>query len=113
VKRYEAGVIRDPWTLTKEEPIARALRLMAEHNISGIPIVDRKTGVLEGLITLRDLQVREDLDEPIARRMTPRERLVTAPPRSPSQKPRESYKSIASRSSRWWTRSSACAASSP
>jgi IMP dehydrogenase len=80
VKRYEAGVIRDPWTLTKEEPIARALSLMAEHNISGIPIVDRKTGVLEGLITLRDLQVREDLDEPIARRMTPRERLVTAPP---------------------------------
>lgn len=80
VKRYEAGIIKDPWTLTKEEPVGRALRLMAEHNISGVPIVDRRTGVLEGLITIRDLQLREDLDEPIAHRMTPRERLVTAPP---------------------------------
>ena len=80
VKRYEAGIIKDPWTLTKDEPVSRALRLMAEHNISGVPIVDPKTKVLEGLITIRDLQLHEDLDEPIARRMTPRERLITAPP---------------------------------
>lgn len=80
VKRYEAGIIKDPWTLTKDEPVGRALRLMAEHNISGVPIVDPKTGVLEGLITIRDLQLQEDLDEPIARRMTPRSRLITAPP---------------------------------
>lgn len=80
VKRYEAGIIKDPWTLPKDEPVGRALRLMAEHNISGVPIVDRHTGVLEGLITIRDLQLQEDLDEPIERRMTPRERLVTAPP---------------------------------
>jgi IMP dehydrogenase len=80
VKRYEAGIIKDPWTLTKTEPVGRALRLMAEHNISGVPIVDRRTGVLEGLITIRDLQLQEDLDEPVERRMTPRERLVTAPP---------------------------------
>ncbi len=80
VKRYEAGIIKDPWTLTKDEPVGRALRLMAEHNISGVPIVDPKTRVLEGLITIRDLQLQEDLDEPIARRMTPRERLITAPP---------------------------------
>lgn len=79
VKRYEAGIIKDPWTLTKGEPVSRALRLMAEHNISGVPIVDPKTKVLEGIITVRDLQMHEDLDEPIAHRMTPRERLVTAP----------------------------------
>lgn len=80
VKRYEAGIIKDPWTLTKDEPVARALQLMAEHNISGVPIVDRRTGVLEGLITIRDLQLQEDLDEPIKHRMTSREKLITAPP---------------------------------
>lgn len=79
VKRYEAGIIKDPWTLTKDEPVGRALRLMAEHNISGVPIIDPQTRVLEGIITMRDLQLREDLDEPIARRMTPKERLITAP----------------------------------
>ncbi|MCS6937191.1 MAG: IMP dehydrogenase [Candidatus Bipolaricaulota bacterium] len=80
VKRYEAGIIKDPLTLTKDEPVERALRLMAEHNISGVPIVDPKTGVLEGLITVRDLQLQEDLDEPIKKRMTPRHKLITAPP---------------------------------
>ncbi len=80
VKRYEAGIIKDPWTLTKDEPVGRALRLMAEHNISGVPIVDPKTKVLEGLITIRDLQLQEDLDAPISQRMTPKERLITAPP---------------------------------
>lgn len=80
VKRYEAGIIKDPWTLTKDDTVGRALRLMAEHNISGVPIVDPKTKVLEGLITIRDLQLQEDLDAPISQRMTPKERLITAPP---------------------------------
>lgn len=79
VKRYEAGIIKDPWTLTKDEPVGRALRLMAEHNISGVPIVDPKTRVLEGIITQRDLQLRDDLNEPIACRMTSKEKLITAP----------------------------------
>lgn len=79
VKRYEAGIIKDPLALTKDEPVERALRLMAEHTISGVPIVDPKTGVLEGLITVRDLQLQEDLDEPIKNRMTPRAKLITAP----------------------------------
>lgn len=80
VKRYEAGIIKDPLTLSKDEPVERALRLMAEHHISGVPIVNKITGILEGLITVRDLQLQENLDEPIRNRMTPRAKLVTAPP---------------------------------
>jgi len=79
VKRFESGVIRDPITLSKEEPVGKALALMHERGISGVPIVDGD-GTLEGLITIRDLQFQTDFNEPIARVMTPREELVTAPP---------------------------------
>jgi IMP dehydrogenase len=79
VKRYESGVIKDPFTLAPDEPVWKALQLMREKHISGVPIVDSH-GRLEGLITRRDLQFQADLDEPIARVMTPRAKLITAPP---------------------------------
>ncbi len=78
VKRYESGVIKDPFTLTAEEPVWKALALMREKHISGVPIVDAQ-GHLEGLITRRDLQFQTDLDTAIAKVMTPRQKLVTAP----------------------------------
>ena len=78
VKRYESGVIKDPFTLTSDEPVWKALQLMREKHISGVPIVDSQ-GRLEGLITRRDLQFQADLDEPISQVMTPREKLITAP----------------------------------
>ncbi|OGF57732.1 MAG: IMP dehydrogenase [Candidatus Fraserbacteria bacterium RBG_16_55_9] len=78
VKRYESGVIKDPFTLTLDEPVWKALQLMREKHISGVPIVDAQ-GRLEGLITRRDLQFQADLDEPISQVMTPREKLITAP----------------------------------
>jgi IMP dehydrogenase len=52
---------------------------MRERHISGVPIVDAQ-GRLEGLITRRDLQFQADLDEPISKVMTPRQKLITAPP---------------------------------
>jgi IMP dehydrogenase len=79
VKRFESGVIRAPITLHKEEPVGKALAVMREQGISGVPIVDGD-GVLEGLITIRDLQFQTDFNEPIAEVMTPRERLITAAP---------------------------------
>lgn len=79
VKRYESGIIRDPFTLTEEDPVWKAFQLMRERSISGVPIVDAQ-GRLQGLITRRDLQFQLDLDEPIERVMTPRDKLVTAPP---------------------------------
>jgi len=79
VKRYESGIIRDPFTLTKEDPVWKAFQLMRERSISGVPIVDTQ-GRLQGLITRRDLQFQLDPDEPIERVMIPRDKLVTAPP---------------------------------
>jgi IMP dehydrogenase len=54
VKRSEHGVILDPVTLTPKEPVRRAQELMAEQNVSGIPIVEGKK--LVGILTRRDLK---------------------------------------------------------
>ena len=40
VKRSEHGVIKDPFSLTKEKTIRDAYELMERYRISGVPIVD-------------------------------------------------------------------------
>ena len=37
VKKFEAGMVVNPVTIHPDETLADALRLMAEHRISGIP----------------------------------------------------------------------------
>ncbi|MDP7287691.1 MAG: IMP dehydrogenase [Phycisphaerae bacterium] len=56
VKRSENGVIADPITLGPDESTATAEKVMADHSISGIPIVadDKK---LVGILTRRDMKV--------------------------------------------------------
>ncbi|MBI1730561.1 IMP dehydrogenase [Candidatus Acetothermia bacterium] len=78
VKRFESGVIKDPFTLSADEPVWKALQLMRDKGISGVPIVSAE-GRLEGLLTRRDLQFQTELDVAIAKVMTPREKLITAP----------------------------------
>ena len=78
VKRFESGIIRRPITIEPTAVASRARSLMEEHGISGIPVVH--DGVLVGMITSRDLQFESNPQRPVAELMTPRERLVTAPP---------------------------------
>lgn len=77
VKRYVAGMIVDPYTLTPDRPVADALQIMATYKISGIPVVDNE-GVLVGIITNRDLRFEKRRDIPVSELMT-KENLVTAP----------------------------------
>ncbi len=77
VKRSENGVIPDPICLPPEETIGSARRIMFEHNISGIPIVE-KGGRVVGIITHRDLRFQDDDARRIADVMT-KAPLVTAP----------------------------------
>ena len=77
VKRSESGVINDPVTLSPDETAETARKLMAEHNISGIPILQGKK--LVGIITRRDMKFLGDINTKIASVMT-RDHLVTAPP---------------------------------
>ncbi len=76
VKRSESGMILDPITLSPEQPIREALRVMSHYRISGIPLVKGKQ--LVGIITNRDLRFEENLDRPIAELMV-KDNLITAP----------------------------------
>ncbi len=75
VKRSAHGIIADPVTLKSDNNIAQVRRVMAEHHISGIPIVD--DGLLVGILTRRDLRFQESPETRIRDVMTTR--LITAP----------------------------------
>ncbi len=75
VKKYEAGVIRDPITVGPETTIRELLAITRAHNISGVPVVEGED--LLGIITNRDVRFAIELEQPVRYLMTPRERLVT------------------------------------
>jgi IMP dehydrogenase len=75
VKRYEAGVIKEPITVSPSLSVREVLALTRQHRISGLPVVDGKKVV--GIVTNRDLRFETNLDQPVTAIMTPRDRLVT------------------------------------
>jgi IMP dehydrogenase len=54
VKRAEALIIRDVVTVTAKDTVGQTLALMAQHNISGFPVVDGNK--LVGIVTSRDVR---------------------------------------------------------
>ncbi len=77
VKRAESGIVVDPLTVRPDESLRDAVALMKRHNISGLPVVEGGRPV--GILTSRDIRFETNLDQPVARAMTPQERLVTVP----------------------------------
>jgi IMP dehydrogenase len=75
VKRFESGVVKDPITVSPEMSVREVLALTTQHNISGLPVVER--GRVVGIVTNRDLRFETNLDQPVRHIMTPRDRLVT------------------------------------
>ncbi len=84
VKKFESGIIKDPITVTPDTTIRQVIELMRAKNISGVPVVNRD-GRLEGIVTNRDLRFETRYDEPVAKVMTPRERLVTVREGAPKE----------------------------
>ena len=76
VKKFEAGMVVNPVTIHPDETLADALRLMADHRISGIPVVERGSGRLAGILTNRDVRFATDARQPVAELMT-KDELVT------------------------------------
>jgi len=81
VKKFEAGMVVNPVTIHPDETLADALRLMADHRISGIPVVERGesgglSGRLVGILTNRDVRFANDPRQSVAELMT-RHHLVT------------------------------------
>jgi len=75
VKRHEAGVLRDPITITQDMTVRDAIDLQRSNKISGLPVVEGKRVV--GIVTNRDLRFETRYEAPIREIMTPRDRLVT------------------------------------
>jgi len=77
VKRSESGMIVDPITMSPNDKIEDAVKLMAHYKISGVPITENG-GRLVGILTNRDLRFETRFHLPIREVMT-KEHLVTVP----------------------------------
>ena len=75
VKTFEAGVIKEPFTVDPDTTIGEVLKLTRARNISGVPVVDG--GRLVGIVTGRDMRFEKKLDDPVRHIMTKHERLIT------------------------------------
>ncbi len=79
VKRAENLVVENPYTIAPETTVAQARQLMEEWDSGGLLVSDAD-GHLLGILTTRDVLFEDDGSRPVREVMTPRERLVTAPP---------------------------------
>ncbi len=75
VKKFEAGVIRDPITVTPNTSIRDVMQIVRAANISGVPVVEGEQ--LVGIVTNRDLRFERKPEDPVRHIMTRQERLVT------------------------------------
>ena len=75
VKKYESGVILEPFTVGPYTSIGDVVELTRAHNISGVPVVDN--GELVGIVTGRDLRFESEMNDPVRNIMTRKDKLVT------------------------------------
>ncbi|MBM3691563.1 MAG: IMP dehydrogenase [Actinobacteria bacterium] len=76
VKRSESGMVTNPVTCTPNMTIGEVDALCGKYRISGLPVVNA-TGVLQGIITNRDMRFETNLNKKVSELMTPMP-LVTA-----------------------------------
>jgi len=76
VKKFEAGVIRDPITVGPHTSIGEVMHITRSHNISGVPVVE-DGNKLVGIVTSRDLRFEKKPDDPVKNIMTRKDKLVT------------------------------------
>ncbi len=75
VKRYESGVLRDPFTVSPDMTVRDVIELSKSRGVSGFPVVEGQKVV--GIVTNRDLRFEDRLDLPVREIMTPRDKLAT------------------------------------
>jgi len=75
VKKFEAGVVRNPITIDAASSIQSLIGLTQKNNISGVPVLDGDE--LVGIVTGRDVRFETNLEASVASIMTPKDKLVT------------------------------------
>ena len=81
VKKFESGMVVNPLTINPDASLADALKLMADHQISGVPVVEParnggREGKLVGILTNRDVRFATNANQRVAELMT-KENLIT------------------------------------
>ncbi|MFN7633816.1 MAG: IMP dehydrogenase, partial [Acetobacteraceae bacterium] len=79
VKKFESGMVVNPLTIHPDQTLAEVRAIQDAHRISGIPVVERGSGRLVGIVTNRDVRFATDPNLRVYELMT-RENLVTAGP---------------------------------
>lgn len=77
VKKFESGMVVDPLTIYPDQTLNEAFELMSSAKISGVPVVERHSGKLVGILTNRDVRFATNMMQPVSELMTS-EGLVTA-----------------------------------
>ena len=70
VKKFESGMVSDPLTIHPDQTLADALRLKAETGFSGMPVVERGSKKLVGILTNRDVRFADKPDQLVSELMT-------------------------------------------
>lgn len=82
VKKFESGVVKNPITVKATTLVGELLGLVESYGISGVPVINNQDELV-GIVTKRDWRFENDHSLPVARIMTPKERLVTVPEGTP------------------------------
>ncbi len=70
VKKFESGMVVNPYTIHPDATLSDALRIKETHHISGIPVVESDSGRLVGILTNRDVRFADNLEQPVRELMT-------------------------------------------
>ena len=76
VKRFESGMVINPYTINPESLLSDAFKIKEKYNISGIPVVETGSKKLVGIITNRDIRFAKNMNQKVESLMT-KENLVT------------------------------------
>ncbi|MXP19589.1 IMP dehydrogenase [Glaesserella parasuis] len=76
VKKFESGIVSEPVTLSPDLTLGELAELVKKNGFAGYPVVDAEDNLV-GIITARDTRFVRDLNKPVSKVMTPKERLVT------------------------------------
>ena len=76
VKRFEAGLVLDPVTISPDSTISELRAVKSQHGFSGFPVID-DSGALVGIITNRDIRFVSDDSVKVSTMMTTE--VVTVP----------------------------------
>jgi len=77
VKKFESGMVVDPLTIHPDQTLNEAFEIMSNAKISGIPVVERGSVKLVGILTNRDVRFATNMQQPVSELMTS-ENLITA-----------------------------------